>query len=246
MSDKMLTHRKSRFVVNPSQSSVKTSVNKVNWSHRLSVHTCPSFYWIVPPPSSRLSLNSFFFSPLQFMLRINSGNSILSCRKLPQNTGLFAPEWHCELPCSHYFCLPAHMITLFSPIHFIPLCSAFSVNFFSPKATVWLMLGLFRSPCFHPNCLTPTGTLRGVRLCSLLWAHTSAPHAPHFTQFILFLMPLRRRSFLRPPIRNNISQERLEGSFKTFGTSAHIKAKIDWLEYGGQRSLRRHKICFCP
>lgn len=60
MSDKMLTHRKSRFVVNPSQSSVKTSVNKVNWSHRLSVHTCPSFYWIVPPPSSRLSLNSFF------------------------------------------------------------------------------------------------------------------------------------------------------------------------------------------
>lgn len=116
-----------------------------------------------------------------------------------------------ELPCSHYFCLPTHMITLFSPIHFIPLCSAFSVNFFSPKATVWLMLGLFRSPCFHPNCLTPTGTLRGVRLCSLLWAHTSAPHAPHFTQFILFLMPLRRRLFLRAPIWNNFSQERLKG-----------------------------------
>lgn len=111
MSDKMLTHRKSRFVVNPSQSSVKTSVNKVNWSHRLSIHTCPPFYWIVPPPSSRLSLSSFF-SLLQFMPRINSGNSILSCSNPPPNketTGLFAPEWH--------FLPWAPLFSLFLPPH---------------------------------------------------------------------------------------------------------------------------------
>lgn len=85
---------------------------------------------------------------------------------LSLETGVALPPVNFGLPCSHYCCFPTHMIahTLLSPIYFFPLYSTLSVNFFSPKATVWLIPGLLCGPYFHPNCLTPTGTLRGVRL----------------------------------------------------------------------------------
>lgn len=109
------------------------------------------------------------------------------------------PRWLFLLwtPASHVLIITAspHTHTHFSPILFFPLYSALPVNSFSPKASVWLMPGLCCGPYFHPNCLTPTGTLRGVRLRSLLRACAAACtqcptfYTIHSRLFWLFFLP---------------------------------------------------------
>ena len=79
------------------------------------------------------------------------------------------------LPFSHYYRLPSrdhtHSSHQSTSSHSIPPSLSIPSHQSPP---VWLTAGLSCSPYFHPNCLTPTGTLQDVWLCSLLWAHTSA------------------------------------------------------------------------
>lgn len=70
-----------------------------------------------------------------------------------------------------------------------PILSALSINFSTPKPCVWLMPGLFCSVHFHPNCLTPTGTLQSVRLGSeLIFSLHLLPQILHILDYFFPLV----------------------------------------------------------